>query len=230
MTGLAIHGNGSRIKREGECVMANPDITKSFIQHYSGKIREHGPNALGVDWGFQDKADIRHDQMLQLLRTAATGGIPDLLDVGCGYGALLDRAKQRGISLNYSGIDVVAEMTAHGKQLHPEADFVTGDFLETKIGRKYDYLICNGILTLKLATSIMDMDAYAKSLIRKMYEHCNIGICFNVMSNAVNFQDQKLFYKSPVEMLAFCLSELSKKVRIDHSYPLYEFTTYVYRD
>ena len=230
MTDSAIRANGSQADPEGRSVMANSDITRSFIQHYSTKIREHGPNALGVDWGFQDKADLRHDQMLQLVRPDNSGGHPSLLDVGCGYGALLDRAKTCGIGLNYSGIDVVPEMTAHGKQLHPEAVFVTGDFLETAIARKYDYLVCNGILTLKLATSIMEMDAYAKALIRKMFDHCNKGICFNVMSNAVNFQDQKLFYKSPVEMLAFCLSELSKKVRIDHSYPLYEFTTYVYRD
>jgi hypothetical protein len=38
------------------------------------------------------------------------------------------------------------------------------------------------------------------------------------------------YYRSPVEILAFCLPELSNKCRIDHAYNRFEFTTYVYRD
>jgi hypothetical protein len=50
------------------------------------------------------------------------------------------------------------------------------------------------------------------------------------MSNRVNYMVDYAYYRSPVEILAFCLPELSNKCRIDHAYNRFEFTTYVYRD
>ncbi|MDV7400003.1 hypothetical protein RZS08_51785, partial [Arthrospira platensis SPKY1] len=90
------------------------------------------------------------------------------------------------------------------------------------LDRRYDFVVCNGVLTQKLHHSIAEMTAYAHRLLRAMFAHADVGIAFNVMSTHVNFMAPNLYYRSPVELLAWCLQELSPRVRLDHAYPLFE--------
>jgi SAM-dependent methyltransferase len=206
------------------------DISQAFKKHYTSRVVEHGPNAAGVDWIQTETANVTYRYMIELFRDSPREAPIQLLDVGCGYGGLLAYAKEHGFTLDYTGIDIVPEMIEHGRHLHPDAKFILGDFTTMKHLGHYDYVTCNGILTLKLAASILDMHKYADSMIRKMFDACKIGMCFNVMTTRVNFQIEDSYYRSPVETLAFCLSELSNKVKIDHNHPRYQFTTYVYRE
>ena len=205
-------------------------ISDAFERHYGEKIREHGATARGLDWGAQADVDLRYAKMLEVIRPNESGEAPSLLDVGCGYGGLLSYARQQGVACRYTGIDIVAESIELARVAHPDGDFLAGDLLEWDFaGRRFDYVVCSGILTLKLTSSILDMHRYFQRLVRTMYALCDQGTCFNTMTNCVNYTADKLYYRSPVEVLSFCLSELSTKVRLDQAYALYEFTTYVYR-
>jgi SAM-dependent methyltransferase len=209
---------------------AEPEISTALRKHYGTTLAKHGPNAAGTDWRLEENAEIAYVKMMAVLLDRHKGARPSLLDVGCGYGGLLSHAKRVGIALDYSGIDIVPEMVAHGRSFHPEATFFVGDAQTFEFPRRYDYIVCNGVLSLKLKTSILDMNIYAARLIRRIFSIAHTGIAFNVMSNRVNFMVDHAYYRSPVEILAFCLSELSNKCRIDHAYNRFEFTTYVYRD
>ena len=207
------------------------EISQAFARHYRDKIKTHGATARGLDWSAEADVALRYGKMLEVLRPDAAGRTPSLLDVGCGYGGLLAHARAHGVPLAYAGIDIVPDTIAHARRLHPDGEFLQGDLLEWDFGaRRFDYVVCSGILTLKLTASILDMHRYFQALVRRMFALCDEGIAFNVMSNCVNFTAPNLYYRSPVEVLAFCLSDLSTKVRLDQAYPLYEFTTYVYRD
>ena len=102
--------------------------------------------------------------------------------------------------------------------------------LETSIPGPFDYVVCNGILTQKLDVPGLAMDQFAARLIRRLFLLCERGIAFNVMTTKVNFFSNNLYYRNPSELLAWCMNELSPYVKLDHSYPLYEYTVYVYRD
>jgi hypothetical protein len=73
------------------------------------------------------------------------------------------------------------------------------------------------------------MDAFAARLIRALFRACRVGCAFNVMTTKVNFFAPNLYYRNPAEMLAWCMSELTPHVRLDHAYPLYEFTVYLFK-
>jgi hypothetical protein len=107
--------------------------------------------------------------------------------------------------------------------------FVHGDVLEHEFEGQFDYVVCNGILTQKLDVSGLQMDLFAARLIRRMFALCGIGAAFNVMTTKVNYYSNNLYYRNPAELLAWCMSEVSPHVRLDHSYPLYEYTVYLYR-
>jgi len=203
-------------------------VSKRLKEHYEKTFSEFGASSKGVDWGKDEDVILRYENMLSVVREGSSA--VTLLDVGCGYGGLLEFAHERGMNLDYTGIDVAENMISYAKEQHAGGEFVIGDVLLHTFDSRFDYVVCNGILTQKLATTIREMDQFANDLIRRMFELCGTGIAFNVMSNKVNFIAENLYYRSPVEMLAFCLDNLSTKVRIDHAYPLYEYTVYVYKD
>ncbi|MBV1707046.1 MAG: methyltransferase domain-containing protein [Hyphomicrobiales bacterium] len=208
--------------------MSRESITAGFVEHYSGKIREHGPNAKGVDWVHEDRAELRQDMMLKVVTEQDRAESVSLLDVGCGYGALLTRAHALELKLDYTGNDLVGDMITHARALHPDSLFVAGDFLETEWHETYDYVVCNGIMTFKHHASLLDMEKYCFALMTKMFQLARKGIAFNMMSSRVNFFDPKLFYRNPIEILSFCQTNLSSKLRLENAYLPFEFTVHVY--
>ncbi len=204
-------------------------VSKRLKEHYEKIFSEFGPSSRGVDWGDDQDVLLRYKNMLSVVR-AGSSPSPSMLDVGCGYGGLFDYSMGHGIKVDYTGIDVAENMIAHAKTHHQNGAFHLGDVLHYPFDRRFDYVVCNGILTQKLETKIREMDHFCNALVRRMFDLCDVGIAFNLMSNRVNFMAENLYYRSPVEMLSFCLDNFSGKVRIDHAYPLFEYTVYVYKD
>lgn len=212
--------------------MNKEQISNMLGEHYSRAFAVHGQKPEGVDWGV-DSADhrIRLDRMLAVTELGFTKHVrPSLLDVGCGFGSLLELMRERGMAFDYHGIDMCDSMIAAAQEKYLDAKWSVGDILKVDLLEKYDYVVCNGILTQKLGASFREMDEFAKALINRMFELCEIGIAFNLMTTHVNFMAPNLFYRNPVEFLAWCMTELTPRVRLDHAYPLFEYTLYLYRE
>jgi 2-polyprenyl-3-methyl-5-hydroxy-6-metoxy-1,4-benzoquinol methylase len=208
-------------------------ITQNLRDHYCKTFIKHGLSPEGVDWG-PNPADhlLRLNRMLEIFAQDFTSSKErrSILDVGCGYGSMLDLIKDLKLPLDYTGIDVCIEMIDAAKKRYPNSTWLTGDVLELNSMLKHDYVVCNGVLTQKLQVSIRDMDDYLRVVIKKLFELCRIGIAFNVMTTHVNYMESNLFYKNPIELLGWCMTELTSKVRLDHAYPLYEYTIYLYHE
>ncbi|MDX2256964.1 MAG: class I SAM-dependent methyltransferase [Pseudanabaenaceae cyanobacterium bins.39] len=204
-------------------------VTETLHNHYRETFLLHGATSKGVDWGEKEWASLlRQAKMLEVINNTGENNI-SLLDVGCGYGALADIIKKQALPIDYTGIEVVKEMLEVAKTNHPNHQFIHGDILEVEVG-KYDYVVCNGILTQKLDTSILEMNQFAQRLIRKLFEICNCGVAFNLMTTFVNFQSDNLYYRNPAELMAWCMSELTPHIRVDCAYQLwYEYTVYLYK-
>ena len=203
-------------------------ISQKLQYHYTKTIKDHGSCAKGVDWGCDKSAQIRYDQMLDVILAPGEG--VSILDVGCGYGGLQNHLMGKVKNLSYKGIDISKEMIRLAKEKNPQIDFITGDYLETTFKEKFDYIICNGILTQKLDASLLEMETYFKKVVKKMFHESHVGCCFNIMSTRVNFFSQNLFYRHPSEILSYCLSEITPHVKINHAYGLYEYTVYLYKE
>lgn len=203
-------------------------ITSELRRHYSKCFAKYGPTSKGVDWGKVRDLNVRYDKMLAVIKSEKNT-VPSFLDVGCGFGGLYLYAEKKGVPLDYTGIDVSRNMISYARSNIKGGKFLCGDVFAFHPGKKFDYVVCNGILTQKLSAGIRETDKFAKELIKKMYEICGTGLAFNAMTTRVNFMVDNLFYKSPVELIGYCLEELSDNVSFDHSYGLYEYTTYLYR-
>lgn len=201
----------------------NP-ITAQLRDHYEATHLQHGDTSMGVDWGTsQENVFSRHNAILEVVTPAVSGC--SLLDVGCGYGSLLETLQRRNSEIAYTGIDVVSSLIASGRRKYPQQTWINDDFIHWAPHARYDYVVANGILTQKLGVSTLEMNKYAQALILKMFEVCRIGISFNIMSTFVNFQKDNLYYRSPAEMLAWCMAEVTPHARLNASYtPWYEYT------
>jgi SAM-dependent methyltransferase len=202
-------------------------ITEILCNHYSSKYMKYGATSQGVDWGSDpDLSRIRQEKMLGVIKDK---GRSTLLDVGCGYGHMAEVILKNRLPIDYAGIDVVGGMIEHAKKHNPEFTFYHGDFLAKEMG-SFDYVVCNGILTQKLSASTLEMNVYAQELIASMYSAANKGVAFNIMNTHVNFQSENLYYRNPIELLAWCTSELTPHLIFDSSYrPWYEYTIYLYK-
>ncbi len=205
------------------------EVSKILHDHYRKTFIQHGSTSRGVDWGDKEWAAVlRQNKMLDVVKHHSKDRV-SLLDVGCGYGALADVIKEKHPNILYTGVDVVEEMVMDAKTRHPLHQFIWGDILEVDIG-KYDYVVCNGILTQKVSASTLAMNRFAQRLIKRMFDVCNCGVAFNIMTTYVNFQKENLYYRNPAELMAWCMSELTPHAKIDCAYDLwYEYTVYLYK-
>ena len=212
--------------------MNSRSITQLLVEHYGHKFAEHGACSEGVDWGPNPEDHrLRLDRMLAVTDLGLQPVIrQSLLDVGCGYRSLLDLFNERGLELSYSGIDVCAPMIDFARARHKNHSWLVGDVMDLEGKGRYDYVVCNGVLTQKLGAKIRDMDGFLKEVVAKMFELCRVGVAFNVMTTHVNYMVPNLYYRNPVELLAWCMSELTSRVRLDHAYPMFEYTVYLYRE
>ena len=205
-------------------------ITKKLRDHYRATFLKYGATSKGVDWGNKEwAARLRQEKMLNVIEKPNVETV-SLLDVGCGYGALADLIKELKIDVDYVGIDVVSEMVSAAEKRHPEFVFYNSEILDGNMSI-YDYVVCNGILTQKLDSSVTEMDLFSEELIKKMFSISRCGIAFNLMSSYVNYYSENLYYRNPSELLQWCMSNLTHRVKLDCSYDLkYEYTMYLYKE
>jgi len=215
-------------------------LTELFKRHHTKKFKEYGATAKGVDWNDENEMLFRYKKMMDVLNRdfEKPEGIPTVLDVGCGWGGLLAYCLGNRIKVEYTGIDIVESMINYAQKNFDNGEFILGDVFEHNPERKYDYVICNAIMTQKLTASIPEMENFTNRLILKMFELCQYGIAFNLMSTRVNFMVDNLYYRSPVELLNFCFIEVSPRIKLDHGYSslkrgkgkFYDYTVFIYKD
>jgi cyclopropane fatty-acyl-phospholipid synthase-like methyltransferase len=186
---------------------------------------------LGVGWTKKKEyADARYRVMLDLIRPGTPGNVT-LLDFGCGASHLYEYVLQHKLTnIKYSGLDLSEKFISLSRSKFPSASYYLLDVLDNAVVLPvFDYIVFNGVFTMKCDLSFDEMFGYFKAVVSKMYENTRIGMAFNVMSKQVEWERKDLFHL-PFDALASFLTEnISRDFTIRHDYGLYEYTTYVYR-
>src|SRR5258706_1521510 len=101
-------------------------ITEALRKHYADTFARHGATSQGVDWDVDaTRMLLRYDKMLAVID--GKDAKPSVLDVGCGYGGLRTYAAERGIGLDYTGIDIAESMVQWAQKQGGAGTFVCGD-------------------------------------------------------------------------------------------------------
>jgi SAM-dependent methyltransferase len=201
-----------------------------IVRFYEACLAQHGDTHMGVGWPKAPDAETRYRIMLDVLRRDH-GGVVEVLDFGCGASHLYDHIRRTGRhDIAYSGLDASEKFIALSRSKHPSVPYLLVDVLShTGELPSYDYVVLNGVLTVKRELPFDQMLEYAGRLLARVFSMARIGMAFNVMSTHVEWRRDDLFHV-PEDVLGRLLTErVSRHFVMRHDYGLYEYTTYVYR-
>ncbi len=202
------HNNSSEVARE----------------FYSGRYAEYGASIEAVGWSSAEKQELR----FRVLAAIDEIDGARVLDVGCGFGDMLDYFIRSGKSVQYFGMDIMEDFVNTAQVRFPGAQLFAFDILNDVpegFEPPFDYVLASGLLGLNLG----DNGEFAREALRKMYEWCGTGVAANFVSSYVDYREDYLAYTSPEEIFKFCKTELTDRVALRHDYLPHEFSLYLYR-
>lgn len=201
------------------------NLLSPVASYYTDKIKEFGPQPKGVDWNGEDGQLLRFEQLCRVLDPAASFSV---VDVGCGYGALLDFLQERYRDFQYLGLDISETMIETARGLHKaaaHAHFVSGTEPEAPV----DFAVASGIFNVRLGSDESNWKAYIRDTLQRMHAFSKRGFAFNCLTSYSDADRMRadLHYADPCELFDLCKREFSRNVALFHDYGLYEFTIVV---
>lgn len=197
------------------------ELYKEYVISFFDKtLQLHGDRPAGVG-ASQKGQELRFEELLNI------GDIRGMkvLDYGCGKGDLFQFLKDRDIPVSYTGFDINSNLISLAKSKFPETDFRVFDIEEEELTENFNYIFLFGVFNLKVA----GIDETIRNVLKMLFEHCNIALAFNALSDHSLGKDFQLHYVSPEEILQFALKELSPHASIKKSGNSDDFTMFVYR-
>jgi SAM-dependent methyltransferase len=205
--------------------MSRDDLLGRVETYYTGRLREHGTTARGVDWSTAESQRLRFAQLARLL---PEGGGFSVNDHGCGYGALLDFLRERGGDVRYTGNDLSADMVEAARGQHaadPAARFVVG----AEPPEPADFTVASGVFNVRLDRSEEEWRAYVLDSLDVLARSSRRGFAFNALTLYSDVEKRRpdLHYADPRELFDHCMRRYSRHVALLHDTPLWEFTILV---
>ena len=203
----------------------------SIVKHYEDCFDKYGDSHLGVDWPKEQDVLTRYLVMLDLVTFDHNPPQrPALLDFGCGLGHFYNFILTQPQKIEYSGLDISQKFVDACKHKFPANIFYCEDILNVhNTIPGFDYIVCNGVFTEKQELSQEEMMDYMCKMLIALFEKCNRGIAFNVMSKLVDWERDDLFHVPFEVITGFISKKLSRNFVIRHDYGLYEYTIYIYK-
>jgi len=223
--------------------MTDYNVIKDY---YDATFAQFGDTPEGLAWQNAEGMEKRFNIMADVMRERPSDTDDDsivpyvgwkLLDLGCGTGKfwphlISPKHKQINWRCRYTGMDINPEFIKFCKEEYPNIKdkFIAQDILKNPLTpESYDYIVMNGILTVKDKLSFDEMWGFSRDIIKAAYDGAARGIAFNVMSKQVDWERDDLFHL-PLDTLAdFLTKEVSRHFVIRNDYNMYEYTVYVYK-
>lgn len=210
----------------------NPRSEDILLNLFESALKEFGDTPQGALWPNEQDRITRFRVMLGLLDTRSAGPV-SLCDLACGTGELLRYINDQGLEgIDYFGADISPHALRLAREKFPRDRFVEIDV--TAAGAPVqqlacDYLIANGLFTVKHSISHESMWVFMESVLRAVWPVVRKGMAFNVMSKAVDWERADLFHV-PMDDLARLLHAIAgRRIVFRGDYGLYEYTAYVYK-
>jgi SAM-dependent methyltransferase len=201
--------------------MHDADVER-IVKRYSARLREHGDDIRTLASGTEERRRVRFDVLTDVgVETGAS-----IVDVGCGFGDYFGYLRERGIVVDYTGIDINPDLVAVARAKYPSARFLVDD-IQRNPPPPCDFFVSTSAFNLRLDHE--DNYQFAAEMLRIMYGQARRGVAVDFLTSYVDYPSPHGFHYEPERLLTIA-KRLTKRVAIRHDYPLFEFCVYLYPD
>lgn len=200
-------------------------LLADVADYYARKLEQHGETPRGVDWNSEDGQQLRFTQLLKVVDSDERFSI---LDLGCGYGALVEALQSRFSAFEYLGLDVAGEMVEAARRRfggHAGVRFETG----ASASQPMDFAVASGIFNVRMQRTPEEWRTYVNDTLDVLHTASTRGFAFNCLTSYSDVERQRpdLHYADPCELFHRCKTRYGRNVALLHDYGLYEFTIIV---
>ncbi|MFA6133258.1 MAG: class I SAM-dependent methyltransferase [Phycisphaerae bacterium] len=191
---------------------------KKIIQaHYEPRIEPGRANHEILDWADAASQRARFEVLTRSLDLSGRS----LLDVGCGLGDLLAFCGERGIDVDYTGVDLVEKMVHAARQIHPSGRFECVDIFagQRPHQRRYDVVFCSGVFNLDVGNN----RDFLPQAVARLLEIARQAVVVNLLHHRTARRYDHCYYYDPQDVRAM-LSALPCDCRIVDDYLPNDFT------
>jgi len=209
--------------------MANNKVSNTQKEYYGALYKKYKYSPKAVASAKQIYKELRYEKLSRIFEKDNEFTIHD---VGMGLGHYYEYLKKRYArkKYEYSGTEVVKKFCEYCKKRYPEAKFCYRDIASKSYMDKYDYLIFGGTFYHPCNTTRKEWEKYMFSMLKNAFAMANKGIAFNCITELCDYYERGLYYCNIAKMINYINDNLSRYFIIEHAYPLYELTVYVYRE
>ncbi len=181
---------------------------KELLYFYNRHLKDFGNAPQAVRWTREGQLR-RYETLLDIAGNLSGKRI---LDFGCGKGDLYGFIKEKGIAINYCGIDINENLIELAKSKYPEAEFIVMDIEEAEIELDFDVIFVCGVFNLRVG----GIEESMKNVLKKLFRLCREALHVNLLTYYVAQRSVELFYVKPEEILHFAITEISRTASLMH--------------
>ncbi|MCK9418552.1 MAG: methyltransferase domain-containing protein [Nitrospirae bacterium] len=200
----------------------DPYSRDQLLSFYNFHLKKFGDRPEALRWTPQGQ--LKRYRTLADIAPARDLNNATVLDYGCGTGDFYKFLKRRGISVQYTGVDINENFITLAKKKYPECEFHVMNADDDPLEGFYDYIFICGVFNLQVPGVDEDM----KNALVTLFGHCNKGLALNALSSHTPVKDPELHFTSPEEMVKFSIENLSPFIALRHDLIQNDFTLYVY--
>lgn len=196
--------------------------TKTFwdqkIPEYRKRLNSYGDSPRAMKWKSKQAMELRHRQLLLDIDLEGKS----ILDVGCGFGDIVNVISQTAGRFSYLGVDMVDDFITIAKRKHPGVSFLVRNYFEEPPKETFDVIISSGALNSNFDKPM----EFRKQAIRLMFDHARETLAFNMAGGhppPPNDAAGRIYYVDSLEILKFCFT-LTPRVIFRAQYHPKDFT------
>ncbi|NLV35209.1 MAG: class I SAM-dependent methyltransferase [Clostridiaceae bacterium] len=188
--------------------------------YYECNMAKDLPEYGILGWESEEAQRLRFDVLLDKVKLDGK----KLLDVGCGTGNLIEHINSRGLSVEYTGVDILEQMIEKANKKNLDAVFIHTDIFKENIFSpdSFDVVYTSGIFNLNLGNN----REFLKDALALFFSLSREAVVFNLLHVDSPDREEKYFYFHPDEVSGI-LTEFSaviKQVEIIETYLKNDFT------
>lgn len=192
----------------------NIEIAQVF---FNEKVKEHGISYKSLDWGSPQGQRKR----FEVIADIGIKSGDSVLDVGCGLADLYAFFSERGLDVEYTGIDVSEKMIEVAQERFPHLP-LGRRLLDDFQPESFDWVVASGIFYLNR----IDPDLFLREYAEKMFSVCKKGSAFNCLSRTKTAVTSEEYRADPSEVLTMVRS-FCNLTAVRHDYHDSDFTVYM---